>query len=537
MVFTLHRYIFREIFRVFILATLALTLMMSLGMILRPVQEYGVGPSQVVHLMGYFIPIILTYVLPIAALFAGAFVYGRFASDNELDACKASGISLLTTIYPGIALAIMVTIANLILSFHVIPAFVKRAEKSYKADAQKIIFRNIQRKGYFKPSDGKYLIYADNADMENEMLTGVVITEQEGSKIEKIISAETAKVQFNSNRRFNEIQVTAHNTYQMSSENMWYLGLSSFSEQFPAMLGDDISFKKIDEMKEIEADPMRFTPIAKEAYKVFAQLTVDLLVKDISAKFSEYPNNYYTLYSGQKFVEITAASCNAVGKKKKVQKVQLSGEAVIFEYDTNRKIQRILKCRKALLHLEGDELTPTLTLQIDNPRVIKKDGSEGLAGRQFIRGLIVPQNVREETNKFATEDSLNAKKLAEQTLSHYQAEGSRLNSMQDILNIEIKKTLVDIKAEVHSRLAFGIGCIPLISIGICLGIIKKGGHLLSAFGVSFLPATVLVVFILMGKNIVKNPGSKAVSGIILIWAVVVFLVLLAVEIHRRLLKN
>ncbi|MCK4752541.1 MAG: LptF/LptG family permease, partial [Planctomycetes bacterium] len=149
MVFTLHRYIFREVFRVFILATVALTLILSLGMILRPVQEYGVGPRQVIHLIGYFLPITLTFILPIAALFATALVYGRFANDNELDACRASGISLMTLVYPGLALAIIVAIANLILSFYVMPAFVHRAEKSLKADAKQILFRNIQRRGYY----------------------------------------------------------------------------------------------------------------------------------------------------------------------------------------------------------------------------------------------------------------------------------------------------------------------------------------------------------------------------------------------------
>ena len=51
MVFTLQRYIFRELFRIFILATIGLTLILSLGGILRPVQEYGVGPRQVVHIL------------------------------------------------------------------------------------------------------------------------------------------------------------------------------------------------------------------------------------------------------------------------------------------------------------------------------------------------------------------------------------------------------------------------------------------------------------------------------------------------------
>ena len=95
MVFILHRYIFRELLKIFLLTTLALTLIMSLGSIFRPVQEYGIGPRQVLHLLSYFIPITLTFVLPIAALFATTLVYGRFSSDNEFDACRASGVSVV----------------------------------------------------------------------------------------------------------------------------------------------------------------------------------------------------------------------------------------------------------------------------------------------------------------------------------------------------------------------------------------------------------------------------------------------------------
>ena len=72
MVFTLQRYIFRELFKVFAFATIGLTLILSLGGILQPVQEYGVGPRQVVHILLYFMPITLTFVLPMAALFAEA---------------------------------------------------------------------------------------------------------------------------------------------------------------------------------------------------------------------------------------------------------------------------------------------------------------------------------------------------------------------------------------------------------------------------------------------------------------------------------
>jgi len=357
MVFTLHRYIFREVFKVFVLALLALTLMMSLGSILGPVQEYGVGPRQVLHLMGYFLPITLTFVLPIAALFATALVYGRFASDNELDACRASGISLLTLVYPGLALAIMVAIANLILSFHVMPAFVHRTEKSLKADAKQILFRNIQRRGYYElPPDEQYRIYADLADPQKNSLSGVIVAEAKGNEIRKIITAETAIVHFNPHQRFNEVRITAYNTYQMGFGDQAAFSAEqlSLTTEFGSLLGDDIKFKKIDEMKKIRLDPMRFYPIAKSARRVYGQFTAELLAEDIADKIKTGAgtNSFYKLYSGQRIIEFTAENCT-VGDEKQVQ---LSGNIVVVESDTaggNPRPLRTLRCTQALLHITG----------------------------------------------------------------------------------------------------------------------------------------------------------------------------------------
>ena len=77
----------------------------------------------------------------------------------------------------------------------------------------------------------------------------------------------------------------------------------------------------------------------------------------------------------------------------------------------------------------------------------------------------------------------------------------------------------------------------MIMIGIGLGIIKRGGHLLSAFGASCVPAAVLVVCLMSGKHITENLGSQGVSGIALMWGGLAFLSLLAVVIYGWLLKN
>ncbi|UCC97099.1 MAG: LptF/LptG family permease [Phycisphaerales bacterium] len=546
MLFTLHRYIFRELLRVFILAGVALTLILSLGSILQPIQEYGVGPRQVVYLMGYFLPITLTFVLPMAALFAGALVYGRLASDNELDACRASGISLPAMTYPGMALAIIVAIANLLLSFYVMPVFVHRAEQSFKADAKQILFRNIRRRRYYElPPDGRYLIYADKADMHNDTLQGAVVAEMKDSQIEKIIMAELAKVIFNAHETFSEVQIIAYKSSQMGAEGRGNVELGSLTKEVGSLLGDEIKFKKIDEMRRIEADMMQFYPIAQVAREMYGQLIVELLAQDIgnttanrpegggtAASPTEGAEGFYELLGEPNSVKFTARQCRVQGAE-----VELADEVLVVEYDTDSKQPlRTLTCAEASLHLEGDKLAPTLTMDLRSPQ---EAGSSQLRMRYIVRDLIPPEAVEARAYEFKTQGgSLQPEKLASALSRITDLKPSRaLASLQGQLDRQMRKTFVEIKAEIHSRLVFGIGCVPMILIGIGLGIIKKGGHLLSAFGASCVPAAVLIVCIMSGKQLTENLSAQTVSGVSLMWAGLGLLALLAVGIYAWLLRH
>jgi lipopolysaccharide export LptBFGC system permease protein LptF len=548
MLFTLHSYIFRELFRIFLLAVVALTLMLSLGSILQPVQEYGVGPRQVIHLMGYFLPITLTFVLPMAALFACSLVYGRFASDSELDACRASGISLLRLVHPGLALAVMVTIANLFLSFYVMPVFVLRAEKSLKTDAKKILFRNIKQRGYYElPPDNRYLIYADHTDLQKSILSGVIVHEMKNNKIKDIYTAEVARIKYDPHKRLDEeLQIDAYKSSLMGAESEAGAEWGSMSVGLGTMLRDEIKFKKIDEMRDIEADLMKFNPIAKLARETYAQIIIELLAHDINTKIIE-PNEissenmdgagrFYELLGMPNSVKFIAGQCSA-----QEEELELTGEdqVMVIEYDTeSRQILRTLMCEKAVLHIEGDKLAPTLTMDIYYP---KEEGSEELMMglRYIVRGLIPPKITENLANEVKTENgSLRVEKLITflPELSGLKP-SENLRSQYSKLNREIHRALVRIKAEIHTRLVFGTGCIPMILIGIGLGIIKRGGHLLSAFGASCIPAAVLIVCIMSGKNLIKSHGAEAVSGVALMWAGLIFLILLVFVIYRHLLKN
>lgn len=539
--------------KVFVLAVLAMALILSLGSLLRPIQDYGVGPRQVLHLIGYFLPITLTFVLPMAALFAAALVYGRLANDNELDACRASGISLLTAVYPGLTLAILVAISTLVLSFYVVPIYVQRAESAIKADAKQILYRNLQRKGFYNLPDNRYRIYADVADPQNDELLGVVVVDSKNNEIRKIITTDRASVHFEPHKKFNEVDITiiAHNAYQIDSEGEAFTEWLPVSGQFSSLLADDVKFKKITEMKRIQSEPMQFYPIAKQANAIYSQIISELLAQDISAKIADgqdslrrgasQPDRFYKLQKKDKLVNFTADRCSAKGQNR----IELSGEVTLLEYSTPAEQ---LTCswygNGAIIELSGHEpgsfddfASPhqqpfELTMIIYNAHWQQSDSDKtgGLAQRHIVRGLQLPSSVLSKISP----DVLGTINSTNSILSQ---PSKLLESMQITLRRKITSTLAEIKAEIHSRLVLGIGCITLMLIGIALGIKFKGGHLLTAFGVSSVSAAALIVCIMAGKNITKNPDVQTLSGIILMWSGLAVLSALATAIYHRLLKT
>jgi hypothetical protein len=299
---------------------------------------------------------------------------------------------------------------------------------------------------------------------------------------------------------------------------------------------DDIKFKNIDEMKEIADNPMEFYPIEKEAGRVYAQFTVELLAQDIAERIDN--NHFYRLACGENFVEFSAKECDAQDK----EEIELLGEVVVR--DGTKKPLRTLRCARALLYIEGDKLAPTLTMEMYNAKWKDSNGSEILARRPIIYGLLLPESVTPEVvakrraagvfSSAAILESVDPDAIA----SALRGDASSvLTGLSKGLQRRIQRTMVKIDAEIHSRLVFGIGCMPLIMIGIGLGIIKRGGHLLTAFGVSAVPAGMLIVCIMMGKNIAKNPGSETGLGIALIWTGLGLLCLLVVLVYRKLLEN
>src|ERR1700759_1329750 len=95
-------------------------------------------------------PAMLAYAIPIAALFAAVLVYWRLATDNEMTACRASGISFTAIVMPALLLGLIVASVDLVFVNYVVPVFLQRTERAIISDLGSLVSNQINQQGQFK---------------------------------------------------------------------------------------------------------------------------------------------------------------------------------------------------------------------------------------------------------------------------------------------------------------------------------------------------------------------------------------------------
>ncbi len=161
---TLHWYILRELLRIFLMTASALTTLLAFGGTFRPLTKQGLETSQLLMIIANLMPAMLAYAIPIAALFAAVLVYWRLSTDNEMTACRASGISYVTILVPALALGLMVASIDLVFVNYVVPVFIEKTERVIISDLGSLMVNQINQTQKFQM--GQYIIYADNARQE-----------------------------------------------------------------------------------------------------------------------------------------------------------------------------------------------------------------------------------------------------------------------------------------------------------------------------------------------------------------------------------
>jgi len=195
----LNRYVFRELLGPFFLGLVVFSFVIIPRLrVLELLVQKNVVPQEILLILLYILPTILTFSLPMAALLAILISFGRLSADNEVTAMRSSGVSIQSLIRPVLVFAGFIFVAALINANYWQP----RANQKLRAMRNDIALKSIStaiRPGVFEEGFSNLVLYIRDATPDKSIWKGVFLADVSKKDQPKITLAETGTL-------FNDIQ-------------------------------------------------------------------------------------------------------------------------------------------------------------------------------------------------------------------------------------------------------------------------------------------------------------------------------------------
>ncbi|OGX29515.1 MAG: hypothetical protein A3B78_00335 [Omnitrophica WOR_2 bacterium RIFCSPHIGHO2_02_FULL_67_20] len=197
----LRTYILREHAAPFVVTMGGLTAVLLIGNIIRfteLVVSKGVSPFDIVRLILYLIPYLLSFTVPMACLVAMTLAFGRLNTDYELIAMRASGVPPIRLVFPLLLVGAVISVALVIVNDRLVPASHLAFRRQLKAIGVKQPTAYLEA-GTFIKEFSPYLIFVYR--VEGQKLEGVRIYEPQPNGPTRTIIADHGEFHRLQNKR------------------------------------------------------------------------------------------------------------------------------------------------------------------------------------------------------------------------------------------------------------------------------------------------------------------------------------------------
>lgn len=527
---TLYSYVLRELLKVFALASVALTALLTLtieGGIYIMIPYEGLDAAGIFRLLPWSLVIAGTLTMPVAALFAATIVYGRLAADNELLACRAAGINIHKLFRPSLLLAAFVFLFTFLFGNYVIPDSVGQINRFLRANLRDLSMKQLNQKGYLRKwGEGgqKYLLTAESADIPTEeMLAGfpreagvsyllvqgpVLLELNRSDEIVRFLSAAAGLCQFDT--RTTPVKVTVHvrdaTIYEGGRQAGHVVQQAVGPFETPLQIPTKKSWANLSTLLHWraapwEADEMR-GKIRTYADASRRQAMRAALIEPWAA------GQTLTFFdtAGRRY-EISAADCQAAASGRPLLK-----DARVVVTPAAQQDEKILyEAAQAELSLSASFETIWLRVRLQQP-VFESRAGEPDSRRQKTTLLLEDLQPPPEFQAKAEQAYAPAELLDPRTVPPEQEEEKKSFAL-------LKKELLDfqrkVTALIHFRLGLTTSVLVMVLMGAILGVAFRGSQVLAAFGLSCIPFGVILIVMIMGYQLGGQENTAAASrGII-----------------------
>lgn len=190
----LRQYALSELLIPFGLALVVFTFIFLVGNMLRMADllvNKGVSLWDLIEIISYLIPKLLSFTLPTAVLTAILLVFGGFAQNNEVTAMKAAGVNIFQVMLPVIVICFILSLIMLFLNDQVLP----KAQFAYRKAVKELVIKKptayLEEGRFIKDFKG-YIVLINK--INGDKLEGVTIYQPQKNQPTRTIIAEKGEV-------------------------------------------------------------------------------------------------------------------------------------------------------------------------------------------------------------------------------------------------------------------------------------------------------------------------------------------------------
>lgn len=556
MLIVLQSYISRRLLKTFALATVGLTLIVSLtGGVFNMMRAEALSPTQVLHLMAFVLPFALTYMLPISALFACAMVYGQLAADNEFDACRASGINIHRLLAPAFALSVFATLFSFFSVNYVLPQSIRNLDQLLQKDLQDLIVTALRVQGHIRK--GPLAIHTaepprteqldDRTRVDMDMVTFMNI---EGDRLLRVGTADHVSVDFWIDPKTTDpvTQATLHDvrTFDLQQARLYTSAnqpLDPIAVPMAAFTEQKIPWLDLTQLLRARQDLTKLQPIQRQLTKLRNQTRQGLFYVWIVEQLTT-GDRVLRLgdFKGRPKYEIRAERAfNApVDYLPQIDRVTIQ-EAVEGGDNEWRADRCLIDVGRGLGAYVSVRVAGRVVLTTPAPRrkQIEKPDTD-------LDAVPLPDSIPQLTAPISDLELLGAtpeqlRELGKGVIPSKpppakfylgeRVEGARLSTLYSLAEQSLR-----IIREIHFRLVFSAGPLVMLILAAALAIIFRGGQLLTAFVISFVPGLLVSVLNITGRQLCMQ-SKYHLLGLAVMWSGIALLAVADCIVLSRFLKR
>lgn len=547
---TLHLYLGRELLKTFLMTSVALTLLIVMGGgVANIFRGEGIGAEDMAKVFLFLTPVAVTLVLPVAALFGAAITYGRAAADNEILACRAAGINIHRLLLSAFLLGLFVTVFTYWSWNYLLPSLSRQVEELTRRDLPGIVRQQFQKAkplsfgAYRMTARGCSTLTAEQlgrelpADHTYLQLTGVAFCETEDQDAVRFGTADVTIVDFDRTETIPRVTVDLQGVRSFDAQRRQYYELEHQllgPFQIPLPMRRKIKFETLGKLLEYRRDPRLdpeigdlFNGLRKEMMSHFLyQEVVRNLDPDLggggtyrlSAEGVQYDISAEQFAVDPEDGRPTLRTVRVVEKNDQGHGQVLTAETASVELRSG--LDRV---RQVIIV----ELVGNVEIRRDPPttdaRVVRKP-KETLKPVLFAEQPALEQQL----------GSLDIDSLLDPTSA--QSLRPRQEKLRGKVLTWLARFKSEVQGEIHFRASYSLCTVAIVLFGAVLGIIVRGGQVLTAFGISCLPMLFVVVASIVGRNLADRPAYATLS-ISVMWAAALIMYLATGFVAMKGLKR